>query len=98
MSLLSNNRKWKRALILPAAALLLAATGCRVEKEQAGEMPDVDVNVEPGSLPEYDVEGPDVEVGTEQQEVTVPEVNITTEEETVTVPDVDVDLPTEEGE
>ena len=61
-------------------------------------MPDVDVNVEPGSLPEYDVEGPDVEVGTEQQEVTVPEVNITTEEETVTVPDVDVDLPTEEGE
>jgi hypothetical protein len=36
-----------------------------VEKEQAGEEPDVDVNVDPGNLPEYEVEGPEVDVGTE---------------------------------
>ena len=71
------------------------ATGCSIEREQAGEMPDVDVDVEPGQLPEYDVEGPEVEVGTEQKEVTVPEVEVTTEEKEVTVPDVDVELPGE---
>jgi hypothetical protein len=62
-------------------ALLMAATflvwGCDVDQTEEGEMPDVDV--QGGNLPEYDVEGPDVDVGTR--------------EETVTVPDIDVDMP-----
>ncbi|MFP4123449.1 hypothetical protein [Coleofasciculus sp.] len=82
-------------LLLPLALLLVVSTGCRVEKEQAGEEPDVDVNVEPGKMPEYEVEGPDVEVGTEEKEITVPEVEVTQEEKTITAPDVDVQPPTD---
>lgn len=95
MAFLNTQIKWKQALVVPALVLMTLATGCRVEREQAGELPDVDVDVEPGQLPEYEVEGPDVEVGTEQKEVTVPEVEVTTEEKEITVPDVDVELPGE---
>lgn len=89
----------RRVLLLPFVALLLVvvSTGCRVEKEEAGEAPDVDVNVEPGKLPEYDVEGPKVDVGTEEKEVTVPKVEVTEEKETIEVPDVDVELPTDDN-
>lgn len=82
-------------LLLPLALLLVVSTGCRVEKEQAGEEPDVDVNVDPGKLPEYEVEGPDVEVGTEEKEITVPDVEVTQEEKTITAPDVDIQPPTD---
>lgn len=86
----------RQVLLLPLAALLLVSASCRVQQEEAGEAPDVDVNVDPGKLPEYDVEGPEVEVGTEEKDITVPEVEVTQEEETITVPDVDVNLPTED--
>ena len=82
-------------LLLPLALLLVVSTGCRVEKEQAGEEPDVDVNVDPGNLPEYEVEGPEVDVGTEEKEITVPDVEVTQEEKTITAPDVDVQPPTD---
>ncbi|NJK39344.1 MAG: hypothetical protein HC920_17450 [Oscillatoriales cyanobacterium SM2_3_0] len=42
---------------------LVPLAACRVEQEEAGSLPDVDVSVEPGSLPEYDIQGPDVNVG-----------------------------------
>lgn len=82
-------------LLLPLALLLIVSTGCRVEKEQTGEEPDVDVNVDPGQLPEYEVEGPEVDVGTEQKEITVPDVEVTQEEKTITAPDVDIQPPTD---
>ncbi|MBE9126372.1 hypothetical protein IQ257_16260 [Coleofasciculus sp. LEGE 07092] len=86
----------RQVLLLPLAALLVVSAGCRVQQEEAGEAPDVDVNVDPGKLPEYDVDGPEVEVGTEEKDVTVPEVEVTQEEKTINVPDVDVNLPTED--
>jgi len=76
------NSKLKQFLLLPFAASLLFVTGCAVSQEEPGEAPSVDV--EEGELPEYDVEGPEVDVGTEEEEVTVP--------------DVDVELPDEDGE
>lgn len=93
----SNSRiKWKQAVAAPAIVLMVFATGCRVEQEQAGELPDVDV--EPGQLPEYEVEGPEVEIGSEQKEITVPDVDIDTEQKEITVPDIDIELPTDDGE
>lgn len=82
----------------PAMALMVFATGCRVEQERSGEMPDVDVDVDPGQLPEYEVEGPEVEIGTEEQTITVPDVDVDTEQTDIIVPDVDVELPTDDGE
>lgn len=81
--------------IIPLLLLLVVVPmgACRVQQEEAGSLPDVDVDVEPGNLPEYDVEGPDVNVGVTEQTVTVPKVVVVQEEETVEVPYIDVSLP-----
>lgn len=81
--------------LLPLSVLLIAMplTACRVEQEEAGSLPDVDVEVEPGNLPEYDIQGPDVNVGVTERTVTVPRVVVVQEEQTVEVPYIDVDVP-----
>ena len=62
-------------------ASCFAMAACDVDQTKEGEMPDVDVNASGGQLPEFNVEGPEVNVGTENK--------------TVTVPTVDVDVPDE---
>jgi len=57
-------------------ASFLAFTACDVDQTKEGEMPDVDVNATGGQLPEYNVEGPTVNVGTENKTVEVPTVDI----------------------
>ena len=83
----------KHTIPLFILLLLLPMGACRVEQEETGSLPDVDVDVEPGSLPEYDVQGPDVNVGVTERTVTVPRVVMVQEEETVDVPYIDVSLP-----
>ncbi len=75
------------------ALLALSALGCRVEREREGDMPDVDVDVESGRLPDYDVHGPDVDVGTTERTVRVPKLRVDMEEERIRVPYIDVDFP-----
>ena len=81
-----------------AAALLVAAvalSGCDIDQTRAGELPDLDVDVdaEAGQLPEYDVDWMDVDVGTTERTIEVPKVVVVMEEETVTVPVIDVRMP-----
>lgn len=83
-----------RNLALVALAAVVA-WGCEVEQTEEGELPDVDV--QGGNMPEYDVDAPDVDVGTRDETVTVPDVDVGTEEKTIRVPDVDVNPP-EEGD
>ena len=52
-------------------------TACNVEKTQDGELPDVNVTTNGGQLPEYNVETPTVNVGTENKTVEVPTVEVT---------------------
>ncbi len=78
---------------LLAALFALTLTACDVEKTQEGEMPDVDVSVDGGQAPKYDVDAPDVDVSTEEKEVEVPDVDVDMEKKKVTVPDIDVDMP-----
>ena len=66
----------KSLLTLTAATALLGLTACDVDKTQEGEMPSVDVDVDGGKLPKYDVDGPDVSVDTKEVEITVPDVDI----------------------
>ena len=47
-----------------------------VDQTQEGELPDVDVSVEGGQLPEADTEVGDVDVGTDEVEVEVPTVDV----------------------
>jgi hypothetical protein len=58
-------------------ATCLAAGACNVEKTKEGEMPDVNVTTTGGQLPEYNVETPTVNVGTENKVVEVPTVDVT---------------------
>ncbi len=52
-----------------------------VDQTQEGELPDVDVSVEGGQLPEADAEVGDIDVGTEEVEVEVPTVDVQSPEE-----------------
>lgn len=79
-----------KATTLCAAALLFALAGCDVEQTREARAPDVDVDVQGGQAPAYDVDAPDVDVNAKEKVVTVPDVDVNTEKKTVTVPDVDV--------
>ena len=96
--LLFSNPSVKRAAVLVTAGLVLAVTGCRVQQEESGELPEVDVQTESGELPEYDVDTPEVDVSTEETTVTTPEVEVTQEERTVETPDIDVSIPDDEAQ
>ena len=70
-----------KSIKMLVGASFLAFAACDVDQTKEGEMPDVDVNASGGQVPEFNVEGPDVNVGMENK--------------TVQVPDVDVDVPDE---
>ncbi len=61
------------ALVL-TSCLVIAA--CDVDQTKEGEMPDVDVNATGGEAPEFDVDAPSVNVGTENRTVEVPTVDV----------------------
>lgn len=52
-----------------------------VEQTERASLPSVDVTVEGGSMPEYDVEAGDVELGSEEVTVTVPTIDVESAEE-----------------
>jgi len=74
----------KKTLILLAAASGLGLAACDVDQTKNAQLPDVDVNVTGGQVPEYNV--------------TTPEVNVGMENRTVQVPDVDVKVPAENAQ
>lgn len=83
----------KKITVLAIAACFV--TACNVKKEEKGEMPelDVDVSMDSGELPEYEVNWADVNIGTRIDTVEIPKVVIVMEEEEVEVPYIDVDMP-----
>lgn len=85
----------KLALILFVA---LITVGCKMDKEESGELPTVDVDVDGdlGELPEYDVNWADIDVGTKTKMIEIPKVVVVMEEEKVEVPYLDFDMPGEE--
>lgn len=91
-------KKIRMLTALMALLVIVGLTGCEIDQTQAGDMPDVDVDVEadPGQLPAYDIDGPDVNVGTTTKMVKVPKVVVVMEEEEVEVPYIDVDVPGED--
>ncbi|WP_124979747.1 hypothetical protein [Nonlabens xiamenensis] len=86
--------------ILSIFALVAMMTSCDVKKEESGELPelDVDVEAEAGNLPEYDVEWMDVDVSTTTKMVEVPKLVVVMEEEEIEVPVIDFDMPGDKNE
>lgn len=62
--------------LVGASCLILGA--CDVDQTKEGNLPeiDVDVNASGGTLPEFEVEGPQVNVGMENRVVQVPTVDV----------------------
>lgn len=86
-----GGKHWS-ALVL-AAALSFTVTGCSVEQTKSAKAPDVDVDVDPGRWPKYDVNWADVDVGTTTRTVTVPKLEWKREETQVQVPYIDIKAP-----
>ncbi|MDN3492114.1 hypothetical protein [Winogradskyella bathintestinalis] len=86
----------KKILLVLCVALFI--TSCKVDKEESGELPtvDVDVDADSGELPEYDVDWADIDVGTKTKMVEIPKVVVVMEEEEVEVPYLDFDMPGED--
>ncbi|UWQ32443.1 hypothetical protein K3555_18225 [Leisingera sp. M527] len=75
----------KPPIILAAAAgILVLVFGIYmidIDQTQDTRLPDVEVSVEGGQLPEFDAEVGDIETGTKEVTVTVPTVDIQSPEE-----------------
>jgi hypothetical protein len=87
-----NSNKSLVWIIVLVVAAVIAYFAFDMRVNDTGELPRVDASVEGGRLPDVDVRGPQVEVGTKKTEVTVP-TGIETEKREITTPTVDVDLP-----
>lgn len=84
--------------IIPFLILAILFTSCNIDKKGSVELPEVDVDVEEGNLPSFDVDWADIDVGTTTKTVTVPKVRVVMEEVEVEVPVIDVDMPNEDKE
>ncbi len=59
-----------------AIAACLSASACDVDQTKEGSLPDVEVNTSGGQMPEFDVDAPTVNVGTETKTIEVPTVDV----------------------
>jgi hypothetical protein len=66
--------------VIKASVVLgcLGLAACDVDQTKEGDMPEVDVNVSGGQLPEFNVQGPDVDVGTKNETIQVPTIDVDT--------------------
>ncbi|NDK39081.1 hypothetical protein DT603_09535 [Pseudoxanthomonas gei] len=71
-----KNITTKTAFLAVSASLLFALSGCKVEQTEEGKLPNVEVKADGGNLPKYDVETPEVSVGTKTVEVEVPTATV----------------------
>lgn len=69
------------AVIAAVAIAVFAFYMIDIDQTEEARMPDVDVTVEGGSLPEFDAEVGDIDVGTEEVTVTVPTIEVETPED-----------------
>jgi len=87
----------RRTIFISSILSAFMFSACTVDKEENTELPEVDVEVEDGNLPTYDVNWADVDVSTRKKMVEVPKVMVVMEEEEVEVPYVDFDMPDSQG-
>lgn len=59
----------------------LIVAGCQVNKTKDGKLPEVKVSTTGAQLPEYNVQGPKIAVGSKTETVKVPTIKVTTPNE-----------------
>lgn len=86
------------AAILVAVVVYFGFMLIDVEQTEQASLPDVDVSVEGGNLPEFDAEVGEVSIGSTEMEVEVPDVEVTTQTEILNVPTLEIETPEEQDE
>ena len=81
--------------VVAAVAIWLGVVLIDVEQTAETQLPEVDINVEPGQMPAFEAEVGSIELTEQDVEVTVPEVEIGTTQEIVTLPDIEINRPDE---
>jgi hypothetical protein len=71
----------KAKQILALSAVCIALTGCRVNKTQQGKLPKVEMKTSEAQLPAYNIQGPDVQIGSKTKSFKVPTMHVTTPRE-----------------
>lgn len=71
----------KTVQVLAFGAVCFTLAGCQVNKTQQGKLPKVEMKTSGGQLPAYNVQGPDVQVGSKTKSFKVPTVHVTTPRE-----------------
>ena len=72
---------------MSALALMIGTIGCTVEKTEDGNI----------DLPKYDVEPADVDIRTEEKQITVPDVDVDVNKRETTIPVPNIDVKPREG-
>lgn len=87
----------KKLIMTVMAATVLYS--CDIDQTKKTKLPEIDVDIDTkaGSLPEFDVDWAEVNVGTTTKKVMVPKVVVVMEEVEIEVPYVDVDMPNDDG-
>jgi hypothetical protein len=82
-------------LTVIALVLLIAVGMWAVDIDLSGEtrLPNVDVAVQGGELPEAEVNVADIEVEEKTADVAYPDVDVEMKEEEVTYPSIDIEAP-----
>jgi hypothetical protein len=71
----------KLTIKVALASSLLTLVACDVDTKGNAQLPDVDVNASGGEIPDVEVTGPEVNVGTENKTIQVPTVDVDAAEE-----------------
>lgn len=82
------NRPMKKMTpLLAAIALGSAAIACDIDRTEDGRLPSIDVDVDAGEMPTYDVDVADVDVGTTEDTVIIrrPTVDVRLPDDTTAV-------------
>ena len=69
------------AAVLAVVAVALGIYLVDIEQTEEAALPDVDVTVEGGNIPEFDAEVGDIEVGSEEITLDVPTIDLQSPEE-----------------
>lgn len=84
-------------VVLAAVIAVFAYYMIDIDQTQEGALPDVDVSVEGGALPEFDADVGSIEMGQAEVEVEVPDVDVSTTTETIEVPTISIEAPEDDG-
>ena len=82
------------AVAVAGVAIWLGVALVDIDQTEEARLPDVDISVEGGNMPEFEAEVGSIEVT--EETMTVPDVEVTVEETEVTVPGLEIVSPDEE--